>query len=42
VEIASRALGAAAVMPLAKWREELGDEAGIEKYRNSIRKLLAG
>lgn len=40
VEIAARALGAAAVLPLTKWREELGDEAALEKYRNNIRKLF--
>jgi hypothetical protein len=41
VDIAARALGAAAVLPLTQWREEFGDEAAFEKYRNSIRKLLA-
>jgi hypothetical protein len=40
VEIASRALGSAAVIPIAKWRRELGDEIAFETYRQAIRKIL--
>jgi CheY-like chemotaxis protein len=41
VEIASRALGAAAVIPITKWRRELGDQGAFETYRQAIRKVLA-
>jgi hypothetical protein len=40
VDIASRTLGADAVIPLSKWRSELGDEAAFRKYREVVRKLV--
>lgn len=40
VEIASRALGATSVIPIAKWRRELGDAAAFETYRQALRKIL--
>lgn len=40
VEIASKALGAAAVIPITRWRRELGDERAFEAYRQAIRREL--
>jgi hypothetical protein len=42
VDIASKALGAAAVIPITRWRNEMGDEQAFETYRKTIRKLLWG
>ena len=41
VEIASKALGAAEVVPITRWRETLGNEAAFIKYREVIKRLLA-
>lgn len=40
VEIASKALGAAEVIPIYQWRNELGNEAAFEKYREVIHKWV--
>lgn len=40
VEIAAKALGAAAVVPISKWRREIGDPAAFERYRQTMRTLL--
>jgi CheY-like chemotaxis protein len=40
VEIASRALGATAVIPITRWRRELGDEGAFENYRQAMRRIL--
>ncbi|MDQ9172019.1 hypothetical protein Q8A64_16510 [Oxalobacteraceae bacterium R-40] len=40
VEIASKAIGAAEVIPIYQWRNELGNEAAFEKYREVIRKWV--
>jgi CheY-like chemotaxis protein len=41
VEIACGVLGAAAVLPLTKWRQDLGDDAAFEKYFQALRRMLA-
>lgn len=41
VEIASKALGAAAVVPMTQWRQSMGDEAAFRKYREVIESVLA-
>jgi hypothetical protein len=40
VEIASKAMGAEAVVPLFKWHEELGTDAALKKYQDFIRKVV--
>lgn len=40
VEIASKALGAAEVIPMYQWRHELGNEAAFRKYREVIHKWV--
>jgi CheY-like chemotaxis protein len=40
VEIASKALGAAEVIPIYQWRSELGNEDAFKKYRKIIHKWV--
>lgn len=40
VEIASKALGAAEVIPIYQWHAELGNEAAFKKYREIIHKWV--
>lgn len=40
VEIASKALGAAEIIPIYQWRNELGNDAAFSKYREVIRKWV--
>lgn len=40
VEIASKALGAAEIIPIYQWRHELGNEAAFKKYREVIHKWV--
>lgn len=40
VEIASKALGAAEIVPIYQWRSELGNEAAFKRYREVIRRWI--
>lgn len=40
VEIASRALGAADIIPIYQWRHELGNEGAFRRYREVIHKWV--
>ncbi|WP_151637792.1 hypothetical protein [Noviherbaspirillum aerium] len=40
VEIASKALGAAEIIPIYQWRNELGNEEAFRKYREVIHKWV--
>ena len=40
VEIASKALGAAEIIPIYQWREELGNEGAFRKYREIVHKWV--